>query len=262
MNKNYIIGILVIALIIVGGVAIVSSMKSAPAAPAVATVNVNTQAANDMANSGWMPSASFMCKDKTHFIAEFPSDSLLSVVVDGKVVANVPRISGLGQQYEDPSFTFVFAGEEATVVNKATKKTTTCTQPFDANNAPVNFGDTGEGGGTKPDLALIVSQSIVAGWQSNQDPKFIREFMANGTVSDLYDNKVVSTGKWVAFTSEKLPPVKLSFPLEKDAVYVQMTTTKAPAETLDFRVNKITPDVLELTYMEKGGTNTFRRIKQ
>ncbi|MDQ5912203.1 MAG: MliC protein [Patescibacteria group bacterium] len=116
---------------------------------------------------------------------------------------------------------------------------------------------------TSPDIAQIVSQSIVGVWKSTQDEKFTREFTNAGVIVDYYDNKAVTTGTWVAFTNQK--PLKVSFPLEKEVVYIQMTTTDnhagIPDSTLNFKLTKLTPEILELIYMDRGGMNTFTRIQ-
>lgn len=228
------------------------------------------------ANNNAIPSASFSCVDKTHFIAEFPDDSKVNILVNGNLVRTLPRVNGDGQRFEDASYTYVFAGEEVTVTSKINKKITTCSQPMDANNAPMNFGDTAEGGagfmtdgsagsngGTsaKPDLVTLVSQSIIGKWQNTQDTKFIREFSATGAVTDYYDGKKVTTGNWQVFTGAKPPATQLSFTLEKDAIYVQMTDSTDTNNVLHFKLTKVTPEDLELIYMERGGVNAFTRIK-
>lgn len=116
---------------------------------------------------------------------------------------------------------------------------------------------------TSPDITQIVSQSIVGVWKSTQDEKFTREFTNAGVIVDYYDNKAVTTGTWVAFTNQK--PLKVPFPLEKEVVYIQMTTTDnhagIPDSTLNFKLTKLTPEILELIYMDRGGMNTFTRIQ-
>lgn len=217
------------------------------------------------ANNGMVPSASFSCVDKTHFITEFPNDSKVNIFVNGNLIRTLPRVNGDGQRFEDSSYVYVFAGEEVTVTNKTTNKITTCEQPMDANNAPMNFGDAAEGGAgfvtssNKPDVSLMVAESIVGKWQSTQDVKFIREFTNTGKVSDYYDGKSVTSGEWYIFTSVK--PLKVSFPIEKEAIYVQLTDATDKSTTLNFKLTKISPETLELVYMERGTTNTFTRIK-
>jgi membrane-bound inhibitor of C-type lysozyme len=227
----------------------------------------------------WIPSASFGCKDNTHFIAQFPNENTLGIIVDGKLVRAVPHVSGDGQRYEDATYVYVFAGEEATVTNKAAKKTTTCEQPMDPNNAPMNFGDAAEGGAgfatvsgatsagangsassTKPDTATLVAHSIIGTWKSTEDEKFVRVFGIDGMATDFYDGKAVTAGgKWQVFTGEK--PLKVSFPVEKNAIYIQMTVSGSQSDTLNFKLGKLTPEDLDLIYVDRGNTNSFTRVK-
>lgn len=94
-------------------------------------------------------SASFVCEDNSHFIAEFPSPQEVRIMVDGNLLRTLPLVAGDGQRYEDSSYVYVFAWDEANVTTKGNRKTTLCSQPVDPNKAPVNFGDAGEGGGAQ-----------------------------------------------------------------------------------------------------------------
>jgi hypothetical protein len=210
---------------------------------------------------GFVLSASFSCADNSYFLAEFPDANSVNIIVDGTLVRTVPFANDTaGQRYEDSAYAYVFAGEEVTVTNKATGATTRCSQPSDPNLAPVNFGDAGEGAGSvQQDVRLIVSESIVGMWRSTDDAKFVREFKEGGTVQDWYDGKVVSTGTAVAFTSENA--LAVSFPLERDVVYIQLKMAGSQSETLNFKLNKLTPDELELTYMDRGGVLRFTYVE-
>lgn len=282
MNTKTTIVILIILLVLVGWFAYDKGYKKGAIAalnqiknpstlnsinnPSTTKTNPNT---NPNTNDSRVLSVSFICKNNSHFIAEFPNDTELRVIVDGNLVRTLPRVAGDGQRFEDSLYVYVFAGEEASVTNKMAKvgiKTTTCEQPRDPNNAPMNFGDAGEGGGpgsAQSDTTSMVSRSIVGVWKSTQDTKFTREFTNAGVIVDYYDDKAVTTGTWIAFTNQK--PLKVSFPLEKEAVYIQMTTVGnqagIPDSVLNFKLTKLTPQVLELIYMDRGGMNTFTRVK-
>lgn len=212
-------------------------------------------------DDGFVLSASFSCADNAYFIAEFPDADSVNIIVDGAMVRTVPFSSDTaGQRYEDGSYAYVFAGEEVTVTNKLTNAVTTCSQPQDPARAPVNFGDAGEGAGSvREDVRLIVSESIVGKWKSTDDAKFIREFQEGGKVQDWYDGKVVSTGTATAFTSDNA--LTVSFPLERDVVYIQLKMTGSQAETLNFKLNKLTPEELELTYLDRGGVLRFTYVE-
>lgn len=210
---------------------------------------------------GFVLSASFACADNSRFIAEFPDANSVNIIIDG-TVARTPVFTSdtAGQRYEDAEYAYVFAGEEVEVTNKATNAVTTCTQPFDPNLAPVNFGDRGEGAGsTQPDARLVASESIIGKWQSAEDAKFVREFQVGGAVRDWYDGKVVSSGTATVFTHES--PITVPFPLERDVVYLQLKMTGSQVETLNFKLNRLTPHELELTYMDRGGVLRFTYVE-
>ena len=214
------------------------------------------QRAQENQNNESMMSASFSCADQTSYVAEFPDGESVRIVVAGEVVRTLPRIEGDGQRFEDDAYVYVFAGEEATVINKATGASATCTQPFDANNAPMNFGDAAEGGGAQPDLSVVVNESIVGTWQSDEDGKFVRVFNSDGTTADLYEGAETSKGTWRTFTSEATAAV--GFPLEANTVYVEIT--EPGTESLYFKLAALTPERLELIYMNRGGVLVFTRV--
>ena len=127
--------------------------------------------------------------------------------------------------------------------------------------APWNWGDAGEGGGSvKQDTSLIVSESIVGKWQSTTDAKSVREFKADGTIIEWYDNKQVSSGLWVAYTKANAPKM-VAFPIDESSVYLQLTEKGTQADTLDFKITKLTPESLELIYMTRGGALTYKHIQ-
>ncbi|MBP6888925.1 MAG: hypothetical protein KBC21_04490 [Candidatus Pacebacteria bacterium] len=106
------------------------------------------------------------------------------------------------------------------------------------------------------DLAQVVSNQIVGLWQSSDDAKFKREFLSNGTSVDYYDGTVSSKDTWKAFTSEH--PVATYSPLEPNTPYLQMLTDDNVA--LTFTVTKLTPEVLELVYLDRGGMLSFTKV--
>lgn len=134
-------------------------------------------------------SASFVCKDGSDFKAEFPDASTVKIYSSNFLI--LPLVEGAGKRFENNDVTYVFAGEEVTVTNKKTNQTTTCEQLFDESDAPVNFGDAGEGGGEKQDVGLIVTESIIGKWQStdNKNYVFVREFRADGTLVNTENGK-------------------------------------------------------------------------
>ncbi len=154
--------------------------------------------------------------------------------------------------------TFDGAGEEVRLM--VGSNATICSPVANADAAPWNWGDAGEGAGSvKQDASLIVSESIVGKWQSADDAKYVREFQTGGKVQDWYDGKVVSSGTFTAFTS--VNPIKVSFPLQAGTVYLQLKMSGSQADTLNFKLNTLSPEALELTYMDRGGVLKFTAVK-
>lgn len=160
-----------------------------------------------------------------------------------------------GARFEGEGLVFVGAGETVTITKGENK--ITCNPAPSQDSPPWNFGDSGEGGGTKQDTVTIVSESIVGQWQSADDAKFTREFKTGGAVTDVYEGKTSTTGTWTVFTKEK--PVAASFPLEENATYVRLEMSGTQKETLNFKVSRLTPEELELIYMDRGGTLKFKK---
>ncbi len=117
-----------------------------------------------------------------------------------------------------------------------------------------------EAGSVKQDPALIAGETIIGTWQSTEDPKFVRVFKAGDVVEDMYDGEVVATGMWVAFVKGIDAP-EVPFPLEDNAVYIQATITGSQADTLNFKLTKLTETELELVYLDRGGVLAFTRVE-
>lgn len=201
-------------------------------------------------------------------MAEFPDENTVKITYNTTAsynktfVGTLPRTAGDGKRFENKDIAYIFAGEEATVITKTDNKTVTCTQPFDANNAPVNFGDAGEGGGKKQDVALVVSESIVGKWQSTRDKNFVREFRPDGKVINTENGKSAGLMQWIWKVFTKEEPLEVSFPLESDAVYLQIILVGAQdGETQNFKVWKLTPESLELTDVVRKEISSFVNIK-
>jgi hypothetical protein len=118
------------------------------------------------------------------------------------------------------------------------------------NGEVVNLEDTEE----TPEATA--DANIVGTWQSDTDGKFTRAFSADGTAVDFYEGVETSRGTWRMFTSDAV--VAIDFPLEADATYVEIT--EPDAENLYFKLAVLTPERLELIYMNRGGALMFTRI--
>ncbi len=213
-----------------------------------------------------MGAYAYMCENGSQFSmvpAENVSELSLTAGSQGMFTGTVKVVKmGDGNHFETtsgPLIVFSGAGEEVQLTVGSEK--TVCNPVPSSEMAPWNWGDTGEGAGSvQPDVALVVSESIVGLWQSTQDIKSAREFKDDNTVIDLYEGKVVSTGLWVAFTKASAPKV-VSFPMEDNVVYIQITEKGTQADTLDFKLVKLTPEELELIYLTRGGTLTYTFVK-
>lgn len=199
---------------------------------------------------------SFSCTDGSYFVAEFNQDfSRLNVFIDGILAHSLTRVTGTDAvyEYQGEGYAYRFAGEEARVTDP-TGDSLTCTQPFDPNNAPYNFGDRGEGDGATPDTAAAVNDNILGVWQSADDTDFTREFRAAGIAIDRYQGSPDTEGTWTTFTSTS--GVTAPFDLELDAVYLEMRMG-GEDEILYFKLTKLTPEELELVYLGRGGVLRF-----
>ncbi len=114
-------------------------------------------------------------------------------------------------------------------------------------------------GGDRQDVLLIVSESIQGEWTSSDDPRFTREFRAGGVVVDSYNGEIASQGTWQAFTSVR--PLDVAFPVEENTVYLKLVMSGTQDEALHFKIVKLTPETLDLIYMDRGGALTFTRSR-
>ncbi len=119
------------------------------------------------------------------------------------------------------------------------------------------FGDDGDEGGTVVDPTSAVTEGIVGKWQSIDDANFVREFKAGGTAVDTYegDAALTTTDTWIVFTSLNVDKDFKGTP-EKDAVYIKLKTR---TDNLYFKLAKLTPENLELIYLDRGTTLRFIR---
>lgn len=166
---------------------------------------------------------------------------------------------GDANHFETTSGTLIVltgAGEEVDLT--VGEETTTCNPVPSSEMAPWNWGDPAEGAGMDQDSVAAVNANIVGKWQSTDDAKFTREFRSDFTVVDSYDGEANLDGLWVAFTKMNAP--EIVFPLEENTVYLQITEKGTPQDTLTFKLVKLTPEELELIYMDRGGSLRFKKI--
>lgn len=200
---------------------------------------------------------SFICQNEQHFVAEFDINfETLAVVENGEVTRELQRSNTTTMSFADNNFEYTFAGEGVRVLNKSTSEEALCNQPFDPNNAPYNFGDLGEGEGQEQDATEAVNENIVGKWVSLDDEKFTREFRSDGTAIDSYEDEEVSEGEWLVFTYES--GIATEFPQDPESTYIQIKDAD-PQGVLYFSLAKLTPEELELIYMDRGNVLRFSR---
>ncbi len=207
---------------------------------------------------GPVTAVSFICDTESHFVAEFDENfENVAILENGQTVRTLPRVPDVAVRFADSNYAYVFAGEEASVTDLVRGMTVSCRQPFDPNNAPYNFGDAGEGDGTKPDVTTAVGGNIAGTWKSVDDGKFEREFQAGGTVFDRYEGEEPVAGTWEVFTSETASDTAM-FPLEAGAAYIKLDFGD---EVLQYKIGKATPEELELIYLGRGNVLRFTKVQ-
>lgn len=202
---------------------------------------------------------SFICDGGDNFIAEFsPEMDRVNVIVAGSMER---QLHSLGEdqvpfRFADDDFVYTFVGEEVVVADLKTNESYTCHQPFDPNNAPYNFGDGAEAvdnGEASP--SSTAATGLIGSWQSMDDPKSVREFRSDWTAVDYYDSEEIGDSDWTVFTAED--GIITPFPQEDGVIYLRLADVD---EHLYFKLNKITPEELELTYLDRGGVLRYKPV--
>lgn len=205
----------------------------------------------------------YMCDNGSAF-SMMPASDLSKVVLaplDLKPIAAEGTLmhveSLMGARFEGNGIAMTGAGEEVRL--DVNGKTLICNPVPSQDMAPWNWGDAGEGGGIKQDVALIVSESILGKWESTDDAKFAREFESGGRVVDFYDGEIQAEGGWTVFGGDSAPDTLI--PYEADAVYIRITFAGDTGNPLTFKVAKLTPEELSLVYMDRGGVLNFVKAR-
>lgn len=84
------------------------------------------------------------CSDKSTFTAVFPvgrADFVTIKMGEENETKMYSGMSGSGIQYGNERWEILFKGETASVLDKMSGELKFCQQPFDSENAPMNFGD-------------------------------------------------------------------------------------------------------------------------
>jgi hypothetical protein len=111
-------------------------------------------------------------------------------------------------------------------------------------------------GAYAPGTEEAARTNLVGLWRGVEDTKFTREFKSDGSVVDAYEGSTIDTkGRWVLFT-KSMPPEGFTEALE-DGLYLAIAAPESKA--LYFRITRIERGVLELVYLNRGGTLTFTK---
>lgn len=207
-----------------------------------------------------MGSYAYLCTDGVE-IKMVPDSDMTSITLVPGSTARFEQTTlvqaGPHNRFEGSGIVLTGAGESIRIITGT--QTLDCNPVASQDMAPFNFGDAGEGAGVGQDAMIAVTANIAGKWQSIEDPRFVREFNADGTGTDSYDGERDAAGTWKVFSKDK--PLVVAFEMQPGSVYVQMTIGGSSQDVLNFRVNKLTPESLELTYMERGNTLSFVRIQ-
>jgi len=95
-------------------------------------------------------------------------------------------------------------------------------------------------------------------WRSTDDARFIREFKSDGTVIDSYegDEGATTQGSWNFV--EDPSKEKAELPVVKDAHILKL---QFPEEVLYFALIDLSDTNLTLSYLSRGNTLNFTRVK-
>lgn len=110
---------------------------------------------------------------------------------------------------------------------------------------------------TATEYSLSAAESVLVGvWRNSVDPRFTREFLADKSAVDLYDNgdSLDRTAlSWNVFNDDAPDPTFKGeiLPL---TLYLHMSNGK---EDLFFVLDKITPEALEMDDLDSGEVLTF-----
>ncbi|MBP9757538.1 MAG: hypothetical protein KBD06_02970 [Candidatus Pacebacteria bacterium] len=202
-------------------------------------------------------SYAYTCADGVEFRMSPSSDMSSIRIIPGPNASfrEAELIQKDTQTYGTGAFTFTGAGEHVRLITGGT--TYECDPVPSQTDAPFNWGDPAEGAGASQDAAAAVSANIIGKWRSVQDPLFMREFFADGTVVDSYDGDPSLRQTWTAFTKQK--PEASKFELMDGITYMQIK--EGDDSVLTFSVDKLTPETLEMTYVDRGNKLAFERVQ-
>jgi len=99
---------------------------------------------------------------------------------------------------------------------------------------------------------------IIGTWQSKQDSRFMRAFMADGTVTDSYEgvDEATMTGTWSIVADPSLEQQGLPAVGDSRVLKIQF-----PEEVLYFAITGLSATDLSMIYLMGNGSLEFTRIQ-
>ncbi len=213
----------------------------------------NSATTLDMQNS-----FAYECTDGTEF-RMVPAPDMSTIMLTPGANATFQKSTlarvRLEARYTGRGMTFTGSGEGVQLVTPT--QSLVCNPVVSQDMAPFNWGDSAEGAGPEQDTSAAVRANIVGQWRSVQDPRFVREFRADGTLVDSYDDDPSLPQQWKAFS--KGAPVQSKIDLIEGQTYIEIND--GTDSVLTFTVDKLTPESLEMMYLEAGRFHSYTRIQ-
>ena len=104
------------------------------------------------------------------------------------------------------------------------------------------------------------SESIIGSWKSVEYPSLVREFKADGIVSDKFGKAETASGSWQLFdrgTAPSMPGV----PFDEEAAYLRINLTGLETDNIYFEVVSVSETELHLIYLSANG-DTMKFVRQ
>ena len=100
-------------------------------------------------------------------------------------------------------------------------------------------------------------KDIEGQWVSNEDSSYMMNIKANNMIYEKHKNNVVASGSWII--RDALRGTKFSD--MPDGLYLQknLLTTDGEEQVMYYKIISMTDDALELVYLEKENTLTFKK---
>lgn len=107
--------------------------------------------------------------------------------------------------------------------------------------------------------SVAIHAAMLGTWENVEDPKFTREFKADGTVVDMYEGDPSATvnATWRLFTAGDTDP-DFQGSISSDTTYLKISDAST---ALFFSVVKAIGNDLQLIYLDRGNTLNFTKVQ-